>query len=85
MSLFIDETPERKIERLSREIDFIETELRKSIVERQELVAYRTNINEFSEGELALELTLRKKITELEDKRQNKKSELEELLRSKKH
>lgn len=40
MSLFIDETPERKIERLSREIDFIETELRKSIIERQELVAY---------------------------------------------
>ena len=87
MSLFIDETPdetpERKIERLSGELDSIETELRKTTVQRQELVAGKgKNLTGLS---YAFNILLREKITELEYKRQNNKAELEKLLRSKKH
>lgn len=80
MSMFIDETPEEKIKRLRNNIAQFEQEIHKKSFERAELVEKRFNINEFTEGEIALSETLLKQVEELSQRIAYSKREIEETL-----
>lgn len=80
MSLFINESPEERANRLTNDLRVIEDEILKLTFERQKLTEKKRDISQFTNGELALEETIRENIFKLDELKKIKSKELEELL-----
>ena len=61
----MSETPEEKILRLNRELDWVKQEIRKYSFERSKLTDRKINMCSFTHGEMAIEESIKNFVSEL--------------------